>query len=37
MGGELGGAGLSEKDKGLMDTDNSVRIAGEGLYEGTKG
>ena len=31
------GCRVERKDKGLMDTDNSVRIAGEGLYEGTKG
>ena len=28
LGGGLGGEGLSKKYKGLMDTDNSVVIAG---------
>ena len=34
-GGE-GMEGLSKKEKGLMDMDNSVVIAGGGVYKGTK-
>ena len=33
-GGEVGG--LSKKEKGLMDMDNSVMTAGGGRYKGTK-
>ena len=32
----LGVEGLSKKEKGLMDTDNSVVIAGGREYKGTK-
>ena len=34
--GRLGGRGLSQKEKGLMDMDNSVVIAGEREYKRTK-
>ena len=34
--GGLGVEGLSKKEKGLMDVDNSVVIAGGGGYKGTK-
>ena len=35
-GGGQGVEGLSEKEKGLMDMDNSVVIAGGRGYKGTK-
>ena len=35
-GGGCGVEGLSKKEKGLMDMDNSVVIAGGGRYKGTK-
>ena len=35
--GRLGVEGLSKKGKGLMDTDNCVKIAGGGGGEGYKG
>ena len=37
VGERLGGEGLSKKEKGLVDTDDSVLIAGGGGgYKGTK-
>ena len=35
-GGRLGGGGIEQKGKGLMDMDNSVVIAGGRGYKGTK-
>ena len=37
MGGGEGVEGLSKKQKGLMDMDNSVVIAGGGGIRGLKG
>ena len=36
VGGGEGVEGLSKKEKGLMDMDNSVVIAGGRGYKGTK-